>query len=153
MHKKATTKKHCLIALIVHYVVHAHLSHAGVASVNSTRTVILDTNWTSARVKKLLRCCQTRRKYGGKPYTMPDLAVFPKIRKQQVSPFSITGVNFTGALYVIHVLIQWPFADVGCVLVSVVPDQICCQRWKSMASHSTVPPLWQWLLAVLVYSF
>ena len=51
-------------------------------------------------MKSLLRCCTTCRKHNGKPYTAPDPAPLPKSRIQDVCPFTVTGVDFTGALYV-----------------------------------------------------
>lgn len=51
-------------------------------------------------VKKLLHRCTVCRKHGGRPYAVPDAAPLPKMRVQEVPPFSITGVDFTGALYV-----------------------------------------------------
>ena len=36
----------------------------------------------------------------GKPYRAPDPAPLPKLRVQDTPPFTITGVDFTGALYV-----------------------------------------------------
>ena len=35
-------------------------------------------------------------------YAVPDSALLPKIRVQEVPSFSVTGVEFTGALYVKH---------------------------------------------------
>ena len=36
----------------------------------------------------------------GKPYTAPDPPPLPHLRTQDVHPFTFTGVDFTGALYV-----------------------------------------------------
>ena len=51
-------------------------------------------------VKKLLHCCTVCRSHGGRPYSAPESAPLPKIRVQDVPPFTVTGVDFTGALYV-----------------------------------------------------
>jgi len=40
------------------------------------------------------------RHHSGKPYKPPDPAPLPKSRLQDVRPFTVTGVDFTGALYV-----------------------------------------------------
>ena len=79
---------------------HARLSHAGVGS---TLTAVRQTFWVPAGrqyVKKLLRRCTICRRYGGRPYSTPDMAPLPKVRVQEVPPFSVTGVDFIGALYV-----------------------------------------------------
>ena len=36
----------------------------------------------------------------GKPYRAPDPPPLPKMRVNESKPFEVTGVNFTGALYV-----------------------------------------------------
>ena len=51
-------------------------------------------------VKKPLRRCVICRKHGGRSYATPESAPLPKVTVQDVSPFTITGVDFTGALYV-----------------------------------------------------
>ena len=51
-------------------------------------------------VKTLLRKCTTCRKHSGKPYTAPDPPPLPKTRTLDAPPFTVTGVDFTGALYV-----------------------------------------------------
>ena len=93
--------KHRFTALIISSV-HAKLYHAGVSS---TLTTIRQTYWipTARRyIQTLLRCCTTCRKPCGKPYSAPDPAPLPKNRTQDLTPFTVTGVDFTGALYVHH---------------------------------------------------
>jgi len=51
-------------------------------------------------VKTLLRRCTVCRRQCGKPYSLPDPAPLPKNRVQDLPPFTVTGVDFTGALYV-----------------------------------------------------
>jgi len=88
-----------LTALIVNYV-HVLLSHAGIGS---TLTALQQSFWIpSGRqyVKKLLRKCFVCRRHSGRPYATPESPPLPKVRVQDVPPFSITGVDFTGALYV-----------------------------------------------------
>jgi len=59
-----------------------------------------DTDRLSLSLKKLLRHCTICRRYGGKPYAAPESPPLPKVRVQDTPPFSITGVDFTGALFV-----------------------------------------------------
>ena len=51
-------------------------------------------------MNKLLRRCVTCRKHEGKAYHAPDPAPLLKIRTQQTEPFSVTGVDYAGPLYV-----------------------------------------------------
>ena len=91
--------KHLFTKLTV-YAVHEKYLHAGV---NSTLTAIRQSYWIpSARqlIRKLLRQCVICRKTEGKPYQMPDPPPLVKCRVQQTQPFEVTGVDFTGALYV-----------------------------------------------------
>ena len=88
-----------LTKLIVNHV-HARSSHAGIGS---TLTALRQSFWIPTGrqyVKKLLRRCTVCKKFGGRAYAEPEAAPLPKIRVQEVPPFSITGVDFTGALYV-----------------------------------------------------
>ena len=52
------------------------------------------------RIKSLLRQCTTCWRHGGKPYATPDPPPLPEIRTRDTIPFTITGIDFTGALYV-----------------------------------------------------
>ena len=52
------------------------------------------------RVKTQLRQCVVCNRLTGKPYQAPDPPPLPKFRVATSQPFSITGVDFTGALYV-----------------------------------------------------
>ena len=91
--------RHHFTRLIV-YATHTKLYHAGVTN---TVTSLRQTYWIpTARqyVKSLLRHCTVCRKHCGKPYPRPDPAPLPKNRVQDLPPFTVTGVDFTGALYV-----------------------------------------------------
>ena len=80
--------------------VHIKLFHAGV---NSTVTAIRQEYWIPAArqcVKSALRCCTTCKRHQGKPYMAPDPAPLPHARTQDLPPFTVTGIDFTGALYV-----------------------------------------------------
>jgi transposase InsO family protein len=90
---------HPFTTLIIHSIHTAQLR----SGVNSTLTALRDRFWIPrARqvIKKLLRKCFVCRKQSGKPYTIPDPAPLPKWRVQDSTPFSVTGVDFTGALFV-----------------------------------------------------
>ena len=88
-----------LTALIVNHV-HVLLSYAGIGS---TLTALRQSFWIPSSpqyVKKLLRKCFVCRRHSGRPYATPESPPLPKVRVQDIPPFSITGVDFTGALYV-----------------------------------------------------
>ena len=84
------------------YHVHALISHAGIGS---TLTALRQLFWIPLGhqyIKKLLCRCTVRRRHAGKPYAAPESPPLPKVRVQDVPPFSTTGVDFTGALFVKH---------------------------------------------------
>ena len=51
-------------------------------------------------VRNVLRKCVTCRKITGKPYPAPQTPPLPKDRLREEPPFTVTGVDFTGALKV-----------------------------------------------------
>ena len=51
-------------------------------------------------MKSIIQKCTLCKKYSGKFYASPDPAPLPEIRVRDAPPFTITGVDFTGALYV-----------------------------------------------------
>ncbi|XP_065890652.1 uncharacterized protein [Dysidea avara] len=76
------------------------LFHAGT---NATLTAIRQKFWIPTarqRIKSQLRRCVICRKHSGKPYQIPDPPPLPQIRTCASVPFTITGIDFTGALYV-----------------------------------------------------
>ena len=82
------------------YSTHAQLFHTGV---NCTLTAVRQVYWIPTGrqyVKVLLRCCVICKKHSGKPHKAPDMAPLSKVRLQDMPPFTVTGINFTGALYV-----------------------------------------------------
>jgi hypothetical protein len=90
---------HPFTALVV-YDTHTKQLHSSTAS---TVTALRQNFWiVSMRqyVKKLLRQCVTCKKVDGIPYKALDSAPLPRIRMQQTVPFSVTGVDYTGPLYV-----------------------------------------------------
>ena len=93
--------RHQFTSLIIHHT-HVKLFHAGT---NGTLTAIRQTYWIpTARqyIKSLLRHCVVCKRHCGRPFAVPDPAPLPESRTRDVTPFTITGVDFTGALYVRH---------------------------------------------------
>ena len=91
--------RHALTTLII-LAAHTTQLHGGV---NRTVTALRQKFWiTSARryIRSVLRTCVTCRKVCGKPYSIPDPPPLPKSRTQLAPPFTVIGVDFTGALYV-----------------------------------------------------
>ena len=90
---------HTFTSMVI-YSAHVKLFHSGT---NSTLTAIRQTFWipkARQRIKSLLRTCTTCKRRSGKPYPVPDPPPLPKMRMRDVVPFTVTGVDFTGALYV-----------------------------------------------------
>ena len=91
--------KHHITRLIV-YATHERIHHSGVSS---TVTAIRQLYWIPAirvYVRKLLRRCVTCVRLTGKPYRLPDPPPLLKTRTEDPIPFSVCGVDFTGAMYV-----------------------------------------------------
>ena len=79
---------------------HVSLLHAGV---NTTLTALRQQYWIPSarqRIKSFIRKCVICKKTSGKPYNMPDPPPLVKSRVSEMDPFQVTGVDFTGALYV-----------------------------------------------------
>ncbi|XP_065914598.1 uncharacterized protein [Dysidea avara] len=79
--------------------IHKQQYHAGVSM---TLTSLRQMYWVPCarqRIRSLLRNCVTCRKLAGQPYTAPDPPPLVKARVQQSLPFEVTGIDFTGALY------------------------------------------------------
>ena len=91
--------RHSLSRLVI-LDIHVRLCHSGTAT---TVTALRQSYWIPAArqyVKSILHHCVTCRKITGKPYPAPDPPPLPRLRTQDVHPFTFTGVDFTGALYV-----------------------------------------------------
>ena len=95
-------KKHHLTSLIVQDAHRLHL-HSGV---NTTATHIRQKYWIPAirqcvhARQAVSRKCVTCRRVVGKAYIVPDPPPLPKTRVVDNPPFTVTGVDFSGALYV-----------------------------------------------------
>ena len=90
---------HKLTTLII-LATHISQLHGGV---NSTITALRQRYWIpSARrvVGRLLKKCVICRRVTGKPFAVPDPPPLPQARVQEGPPFNVTGVDFTGAMYV-----------------------------------------------------
>lgn len=91
--------RHPLTTLIV-INTHSRLHHSGVSN---TVMALRQVYWIPSirqRVRKLLRQCVTCNKLSGKPYRAPNPPPLPKVRVTECPPFTVTGVDFTGALHV-----------------------------------------------------
>jgi len=91
--------KHHFTNLVI---LHTHVAqhHSGV---NATLTMVRQQYWIPSgrqRVRSLLRTCVICKKTAGRPYPTPDPPPLVKCRLNAVHPFEVTGVDFTGALYV-----------------------------------------------------
>ncbi|XP_053407994.1 uncharacterized protein LOC128559685 [Mercenaria mercenaria] len=79
---------------------HESQLHAGISA---TITHLRQKFWIPAirqAVHCVIRKCVTCRKVTGKQYTAPEPPLLPKNRVEDTPPFTVTGVDFTGALYV-----------------------------------------------------
>ena len=80
----------------------AHFSHLH-SGLESTVTFLRQKFWIPnirQRVRSAIYRCIICRKVSGQPYSAPDPQPLPKDRLRYSSPFTITGVHFTGASYI-----------------------------------------------------
>jgi len=78
---------------------HSVQLHSGV---NATITALRQRYWiltACQQIKSVIRKCVVCRKATGKLYAMPDPPPLIKSRVTQTAPFTVTGVDITGALY------------------------------------------------------
>ena len=74
--------------------------HNGIAE---TLNAVRETHWIvrgRATVKRVLRRCVICKRYEGRPMSMPPPPQLPEDRVSSQVPFSMTGVDFAGPLYV-----------------------------------------------------
>ncbi|XP_060568770.1 uncharacterized protein LOC132727351 [Ruditapes philippinarum] len=92
-------KKSRLTKLIVRNA-HECLCHSGLnATVTSIRQSFLVPAIRQC-VNAVIRNCVTCRKVHGLPYKSPEVPLLPKFRVEEAPPLTITGVDFTGTLYI-----------------------------------------------------
>ena len=92
-------QKHPFTRLVV-LDAHERLLHSGSSS---TTNFLRKKCWIPAIrrcVQSVLRKCVVCRKVNGKSYPAPATPPLPRIRVEDSHPFTLTGVDFTGALYV-----------------------------------------------------
>ncbi|XP_071177729.1 uncharacterized protein [Mytilus edulis] len=127
--------------------IHKYMKHSEV-------TQIRQTYWKPRirqYVRGILRNCVICRKINSKPYTAPDPPPVPKVRLLEAPPFTITGVEFTGALYVrdthdsenkFFFLCLFTCASTRSVHLEVVPDlseKSFLQAFRRFASRKSRP--------------
>ena len=123
---------------------HYNQLHAGV---NATVTAIRQKFWIPAvrqSVKRVLRCCVTCRKVVGKPYPAPDQAPLPKSRIHELVPFRVTGVDFTGALFVDDVRgfetkVYICLLPIHLEVVTDLTEETFIQAFRRFASRKSMP--------------
>lgn len=89
--------EHRIVALLISHC-HVVCSHSGVGYVVS----YIRQKWWIPRirqiVKKVLRGCLTCKRLQGKPYQAVQSPPLPEFRVQELNPFQVTGVDYTGSL-------------------------------------------------------
>ena len=128
---------------------HTAQLHSGT---NATVTTIRQRFWIPTlrqHSKAILRKCVTCCKVGGKPYQAPDPAPLPKARLQDTTPFTVTGVDFTGALYVrsnsteskVYVCLFTCASSRALHLevVTSLTEDCFLQAFRRFASHKSLP--------------
>ena len=79
---------------------HDHVHHNGV---RETLNAIRETHWVlkgREAVKRVIRKCTICRRYEGKPFIAPPSPELPTDRVYEGPPFTYTGIDFAGPLYV-----------------------------------------------------
>ena len=143
---------HKLTALIV-YAALAKQLHGGILS---TVTALRERHWipTARRVVAKLLCERVIcHRVAGKPYSIPNPPPLPVGRVQGGPPFSVTGVDFTGALYMkreaaadeckVYVCL-FTCASMKAVYLEIVTDLtevMFLHAFKRFAAHRSLPRL------------
>ena len=143
-------KNHHLTELIVREC-HARVMHSGVAA---TLTELRSKYWVvkgRQLVKKILYKCVTCRRFQGKPYCPPPPPPLPSFRVNEARPFSYTGIDFAGPLYVKDAVASsskkvWICLYTCCVTravhLDIVPDmtsQAFIRSFKRFTSRRSFP--------------
>jgi hypothetical protein len=107
VHPILLNKEHYLTILIAREC-HERVMHSGV---KATLVELRSKYWViQARnfIKRILHKCIVCRRYQGKPYLPPPAPPLPAFRVNEARPFSHTGVDFAGPLYVRDVVNSVP---------------------------------------------
>ena len=144
--------KHRLTTLIVH-AAHANQLHGGV---QSTVTALCQRYWIPAArrvVGSLLKKCVVCRRVVGKPFSVPDPPPLPQARVEEGPPFNVTGVDFTGAMYVknkgssgeskVYVCL-FTCASTRAVHLEVVTnlsEETCLQAFRRFVARRSLPQI------------
>ena len=143
-------KNHYLTELIVREC-RARVMHSGVAA---TLTELRSKYWvvnSRQLVKRILYKCVTCRRFQGKPYCPPPPPPLPSFRVNEAKPFSYTGVDFAGPLYVKDTVVSssrkvWICLYTCCVTravhLDIVPDmtsQAFIRSFKRFTSRRSFP--------------
>ena len=136
---------------IIVYAAHKNHLHA---RVNLTLTAIRQSYWIpSARqlIRRLLKHCVICRKTEGRPYQAPDPPLLVKCRVQETQPFEVTGVDFTGALYVkdigkeskvyVCLLMCAVTRTVHLGIVTDLSTENFLQAFRRFSSHKSLPTI------------
>lgn len=79
---------------------HRRMYHVGVSQ---TLAAVRQKYWIPqgrSQVQRVLYRCKECRKYGGGPYKMPPVAPLPKERVTMSKPFTYTGIDYLGPLFI-----------------------------------------------------
>ena len=143
-------KDHHLTNLILNEC-HERVMHGGV---KATLTELRSRYWIvrgRQLVKKMLHKCVTCRRLQAKPYHSPPAPQLPSFRVNEAQPFSYTGVDFAGPLYVRETIAStsrkaWICLYTCCVTravhLEVVPDmtaQAFIRSFKRFTSRRGFP--------------
>ena len=92
-------KGHCFTKLLIQNY-HARLLHSGVShTLSQVRKQFWIPQGRSA-VRSALRTCLTCQRHEGGPFKIPHMPPWPKERITRSSPFSFTGLDYLGPLYI-----------------------------------------------------
>ncbi|XP_053400768.1 uncharacterized protein LOC123558691 [Mercenaria mercenaria] len=142
--------KHYFTKLLIR-TTHERLLHVGASSI----VTHLRQYWIPAIrrcVNSVLKRCVTCKKVTGKPFDTPDFPPLPKIRVEDAIPFRITGVDFTGHLYVREqngreskaYICLFTCASTRAVHLEVVPDLSTAsfmQAFRRFSSRHSLPEI------------
>ena len=79
-----------------------HITHLH-SGVSATLIALRQSYWVPSahqQIKSIIRKCVVCKKSSEKPYIIPDPPPLVKSRVTHTNPFNITGVDFTGTLYI-----------------------------------------------------